>query len=215
MTLVITTGPSWEPVDGMRRLTNASTGRLGTILTEAFARSGHRVLLFRGTMATAPLPSGAAAVALFDRNEDLARLLEDVARREPVHAVLHAAALCDYRVARVLDDRGGVRTDAKIPTAAGRVRLELEPAPKVLPRLRGWFPDAWLCGWKYELDGTRDAALAAAWRQLSTAGTDACVLNGRAWGDGFALCGPGNEVTPCADAEDLSRRLLERLPASP
>jgi phosphopantothenoylcysteine synthetase/decarboxylase len=35
MKIVITAGPAWTPIDGMRRVTNASTGRLGTILAEA------------------------------------------------------------------------------------------------------------------------------------------------------------------------------------
>lgn len=209
MTIVITTGPAWEPVDGMRRLTNASTGALGTTLTATFARHGHRVLLCRGSMATAPLPPTAAAVLPFDTNDDLARHLDSLARTEPVHAVLHAAALCDFRVARVLDDAGRARPEAKVPTAAGRLILELEPAPKVLPRLRGWFPGAWICGWKYELDGSRDDALAAAWRQIAGASTDACVVNGRAWGDGFGLCEPPDSVASCADAEALAARLSE------
>ncbi len=209
MTVVITTGPAWEPVDGMRRLTNASTGALGTTLTAAFARRGHRVLLFRGSMATAPRPAPSmAAVEAFDTNDDLARRLEILSRAEPVHAVLHAAALCDYRVARVLDDAGRARTEAKVPTAAGRLVLELEPAPKVLPRLRAWFPEAWICGWKYELDGSREDALAAAWRQIAGASTHACVVNGRAWGDGFGLCEPPDGVAACADAEALAARLV-------
>ncbi len=36
----------------------------------------------------------------------------------------------------------------------------------VLPRIRDWFPDARILGWKYELAGTRDEAFAKAWKQL-------------------------------------------------
>ena len=208
MTLILTCGPAWEPLDGMRRLTNASTGRLGAQLADAFARAGHRVLVCRGDGSTAPGPTRAAEVHPFGTNDDLAALLTRLAAREPVHALFHAAALCDFRVATVRDETGRERTEAKLPTRAGRLLLELEPATKVLPRLRSLFPGALLCGWKYELVGDRDAALSAAWRQLREAGTDACVLNGGAWGEGFALCEAPDRVTPLADAPGLSDGLL-------
>ena len=208
MTVVVTCGPAWEPLDGMRRLTNASTGRLGAQLAKALTDAGHRVLVLRGDGATAPAPSRAAEVTAFGTNDDLARLLLSLREREPVHALLHAAALCDFRVAEVLDSQGVALRESKIPSRSGRIRLELEPATKVLPRLREWFPRARIAGWKYELNGGRDEALGAAWRQLREAGTDACVLNGAAWGPGFAWCELPGLVTPCADGEALAERIL-------
>lgn len=203
MTILVTCGPAWEPIDGMRRLTNASTGRLGAVLGDALAAAGHRVVVFRGEGATAPAPVAVAEVRPFGTNDDLARQLEAVASREPVQAVFHAAALCDFRVARALDADGAECREAKLSSRAGRIRLELEPATKVLPRLREWFPAARLVGWKYELNGARDDALSAAWRQLREARTDACVLNGAAWGTGFAWCEPPGVVTSCVDAGEL------------
>lgn len=207
MTVVVTCGPAWEPLDGMRRLTNASTGRLGAQLAEALTDAGHRVLVLRGDGSTAPMPSRSAEVMSFGTNDDLARLFLALREREPVHAILHAAALCDFRVAEVLDAQGASLREAKIPSRSGRIRLELEPATKVLPHLREWFPEARIAGWKYELNGGRDEALGAAWRQLREAGTNACVLNGAAWGPGFAWCEPPGLVTPCSDAEALATRI--------
>lgn len=217
MTVVVTAGPAWEPVDGMRRLTNASTGELGRVLAEAFSRAGHRVLLFRGEASTAALPSPSARVEVipFGTNDSLAAGLARVAEEpgEAVRAVFHAAALCDYRVARVLDAAGADlgAGSRKVPSRAGAIRLELEPATKVLPRLPVWFPAARVVGWKYELDGDRGAALAAAWRQLAEAGTGACVVNGAAWGGGFGFCEPPDRVTPCADAGALAALLVRWL----
>ena len=211
MTVVVTCGPAWEPIDGMRRLTNASTGELGRFLAEALVGGGHRVLVLRGSASVAPVPAGVAGLTAFDTNDDLVARLTELAVREPVHAVLHAAALCDYRVARVTDAASHARSDAKIPTSAGALSLHLEPATKVLPRLKEWFPAAWICGWKYELGGTREDALAAARRQLNAVGSAACVLNGRAWGDGFALCEARGEVAALPDRSALARALLQRL----
>lgn len=213
MNLLVTCGPAWEPLDGMRRLTNASTGRLGAQLADAFAEAGHRVIVFRGEASTAAPPSRAAEVLPFGTNDDLAAQLRNLAAQaQPcIEAIFHAAALCDFRVARVLDAEGNERREPKIPSRAGRLVLELEPATKVLPQLRTWFPRARICGWKLELTGEREAALTAAWRQLAEAGTDACVVNGRAWGEGFALCETPAQVSPCSDTAALARALLNWL----
>lgn len=208
MTVVVTCGPAWEPLDGMRRLTNASTGRLGTTLADRLADNGHRVLVLRGDGSTAPPPRNVAQLRPFGTNDDLAQALNEIGRREPVDAILHAAALCDFRLRRALDAGGSELRTAKIPSRSGVVHLELEPATKVLPRLRDAFPRSRLVGWKYELEGTREQAIAAARRQLLEARTDACVLNGTAWGPGFAWCETNGHIQPLRDAASLADHLL-------
>jgi phosphopantothenoylcysteine synthetase/decarboxylase len=195
----------------MRRLTNASTGRLGSVLAEAMAAAGHRVLLFRGDLATAPLPSGPVDIRPFGTNDDLARALAEEANRGTVDAVFHAAALCDYRVASVLDAEGRPVSRRKIPSRSGDLMLRLAPATKVLPRLREWYPGARLVGWKYELDGDRQSVRMAALRQLSEARTDACVVNGRAWGPGFGLIDAGGAEEVWPDAPQLAAGLVRWL----
>jgi hypothetical protein len=62
-------------------------------------------------------------------------------------------------------------------------------------------------GWKYELNGTRQDALARARRQMAANRTDACVLNGAAWGNGFALCTPPDHISELRDKSELARFL--------
>lgn len=191
MRVIVTCGPSWEPVDDVRRLTNFSTGELGLRLSAALSAAGHEVVCLRGELATARLDSGGAEVVEFSTNDDLLRKL--ALRGRWAEAVFHAAALCDFTVRR---EPGGVR---KIPSRTGELSLVLEPAPKILPRLRELFPAARITGWKYELDGTRDDVLAKAHRQIEEARTDACVVNGAAWGNGFALVRTGAVPAEAAD----------------
>ena len=51
--------------------------------------------------------------------------------------------------------------------------------------MRDWFPSALLVGWKYDVDGDRDAALGKGQAQISENRTNGCVVNGPAYGDGF------------------------------
>jgi phosphopantothenoylcysteine synthetase/decarboxylase len=203
MKIIITCGPSYEPIDGARRMTNMSTGRLGITLANALTDAGHEVLCLKGEGATCRDPLGAARLQTFTTNDDLARQLQELSKTFPADAVLHAAALCDFKVARVVTAAGDAGTAQKISTRAGEVTLVLAPTLKVLPKLRLWFPRAVIVGWKYELVGTREDAFAAAWRQLRECDSDACVLNGAAYGEGFAVCEPSSGVRPCADTAAL------------
>src|SRR5438067_6500020 len=101
MKVIITCGPSYEPVDDVRRITNFSTGELGMMLADHLADAGIEVLCFRGAGATTPLQF--ASTQLFTTNEHLRDLLHAVAQREQIDAVFHAAALCDFKIKRVSD----------------------------------------------------------------------------------------------------------------
>ena len=85
----------------------------------------------------------------------------------------------------------------------------------VLARLREWFPHARLVGWKYELAGTSADAFAKAWRQIEECRLDACVLNGAAYGPGFAVCVADRSVHPCAGNAALAQWLGDWLAARP
>ncbi len=190
MKVVVTCGPSYEPIDQARRVTNFSTGRLGIALSNDFAARGWDVTCLKGEQATCADPLHARRVLAFSTNEDLAAKLSSLAGEGGWDAVFHAAALCDFRVERVLDERGEELASPKFSSREGRLSLVLAPATKVLPQLRDWFPQARIVGWKYELAGTRAEAFAKARAQLSEGRTDACVLNGAAYGSGFAGCTP-------------------------
>ncbi len=211
MNVVITCGPSYEPIDSARRITNFSTGALGIALANAFTDRGWRVFCFKGEQATCCNALRAHSAASFSTNDDLAQKLQSLARTEKVDAVLHAAALCDFKIEGVTNERGETISSPKFSSREGRLQLVLTPALKVLPLLRGWFSQARIIGWKYELTGARDDALALARTQLHECRTDACVLNGTAWGEGFGVCLPDGGVHPCKGRRELGNWLASWL----
>lgn len=196
----ITCGPAFEPLDKVRRITNFSTGEIGAILTTAFLKAGYDVVCFRSEAATYPAPSG-ADVRAFSTNGSLAEGLRSLAR--PPSIVLHAAALCDF----VLESIEGAEGTDKLSSRAGSIRLTLKPAEKVLPQIRTWFPSARIVGWKYELDGSREQAVSRATAQIQEARTDACVVNGTAYGPGYGLLTPDGEIGHFPDKISLAARL--------
>jgi phosphopantothenate---cysteine ligase (CTP) len=190
MNCIVTAGPTYESMDRVRRLTNFSTGRLGTGLANFLRERGHEVTLLIGEQATYPGERRAQNVATFTTTQDLGERLQ-AAGAGPVDAVFHAAAVSDFTFGKIWSrSADGVLTEitaGKISTRAGILMAELVPTPKIILHLRDWFPTACLVGWKYEMDGGRDDALRAAECQMAESRTDACVVNGAAYGAGFGV----------------------------
>lgn len=203
MRVILTCGPAYEPVDEVRRITNFSTGELGTLLSERLAAAGARVICLRGAAAThLSLPSR-VDVRTFTTNDDLVTHLKRISREGQVDGVFHTAALCDYRVRRVTTADGRDAAGAKIASRDGSLTITLEPATKVIRSLRGFFPGSRIVGWKYELDGSPADAIAKGSRQIAENATDACVVNGRAYGDGFAFLQPSGDIVHLANKARL------------
>ena len=200
--VIVTCGPSYEPIDDVRRITNFSTGETGMRLAQALTAAGCDVLCFRGEAAT--WHDAALPCVPFSTNDDLLAKLNAVEAPGAVTAIFHAAALADFRVVRP-------RAERKILSRAGELTLTLVPATKLLGRLRGLFPNAKIVGWKYELDDTRDDALAMGRAQIAAHATDACVVNGTAYGQGFGFLAPEGELTHLADKPELCAFLAKWL----
>ena len=209
MRVVITSGPSYEPLDQVRRLSNFSTGELGTLLAESFCEAGHAVTCFRGVASTFPSPMYPVEVIPFTTNDDLAVGLQALPAREEATLVFHAAALCDFRIKAITDEHGEPVPGDKISSRAGSLNLTLEPAPKLIASLRRFFPSSILVGWKYELDGTADDVKAKGRRQIDECLTDACVLNGNAYGSGFGVISRTGEQVHLPDKAALCQFLVD------
>ena len=216
---VVTAGPASEPIDEVRRITNFATGEIGNLLAAALLRRGFHVLLFRGRGATHADTPPDASLHEFTGNRDLARMLGELSatRGADVHAVFHAAALSDYAVAAVRGPDGSATHERKIPGDLPQIHLVLEPAAKILPRLRGWFPNARITAWKYELNGTREDAVQTARRQLEQGRADATVVNGSAYGPGFGVLEGRNPPLHFDTKRELADFLASRAasPAKP
>jgi len=203
MLALITCGPASAPIDRVRRITNFSTGEIGAALAGAFRREGFDVVCFRGEGASFPMPAE-CEVRPFATNESLAAGLQGLAAAPDV--VLHAAALSDFEVEGI----EGADGTHKLSSRSGTIRLTLRPARKLLPELRGWFPNARIIGWKYELDGTGDQAIGRAAAQIAAARTDACVVNGAAYGAGFGLLAAAGQLEHFPDKAALAAALARR-----
>lgn len=183
---IVTCGPASTPIDEVRRITNFSTGELGTLLTEALLAERHEVICLRGEGATFRPPCCKETKSFFS-NSDLQVLLENLSQNESVHSVFHLAALTDFEVAEVTNQNGCLIREKKISSATPEITIRLTPAIKVIGKLRRLFPESHLIGWKYEMSGTTMEALVKGRQQIEHYQINACVVNGRPLGKEFAF----------------------------
>jgi len=212
MQCIVTAGPTYEPLDKVRRLTNFSTGRLGSELANFLAARGHETTLLIGQQATYRGERHARKVETFTTTTYLRDRLRALAS-QPVDAVFHAAAVSDFAFGKIwrrspqgelTEMKGG-----KLSTREGTLLAELAPTPKIIADLREWFPRARLVGWKYEVEGSRAGVMQLAERQIAECRTDACVANGPAYGAGFGLVRGGGEFLHLPDTAALFAALEE------
>jgi phosphopantothenate---cysteine ligase (CTP) len=206
MKCLVTAGPTYEPLDEVRRLTNFSTGRLGVELADYLARKGHEVVLLKGSQSTFCGSCQAQVTEVFTTTTDLENRLRAQANRT-FNAVFHAAAVSDFSFGRIWEKgTGGQLVEiraGKLTSRSGPLLAELLPTTKLIHALRGWFPQAGVVGWKYEVEGSKASILAKARQQIADHQTHACVANGPAYGPGFSLVYNHGNPLECQDRGEL------------
>ena len=218
MKCFVTAGPTFEPLDEVRRLTNFSTGRLGSELVNFLAARGHETTLLVGEQATWRGERHARRVETFTTTANLRDRLQALAS-PAVGAVFHAAAVSDFGFGRVwCQPPQGAPTElksSKLSSREGTLLAELVPTPKIITNLRQWFPQARLVGWKYEVEGERARVVRLAGEQIAECHTDACVANGSAYGAGFGLVRGDGEYLHLPDTAALFAALEELMRERP
>ena len=122
--IVVTAGPTWEPIDPVRFVGNRSTGRMGfAVAAEAFER-GAAVTLVVGPGTVEP-PAGPALVRVTTADEMRRAVLDAAAEAD---AVVMAAAVADFRPETSADD--------KLKKDLGPPEVRLVPTPDILLGLK-------------------------------------------------------------------------------
>jgi len=118
--ILVTAGPTHEPLDPVRYISNRSSGKMGYALARAGVRRGARVTLVSGPVSLAP-PIGAAVIPVVTAAEMREAVLGAF---EGVTALVMAAAVSDYRA--------GSTATSKIKRSDERLEVELVPNPDIL-----------------------------------------------------------------------------------
>ena len=159
--IVVTAGPTHEPIDPVRFIGNRSSGKMGfAVAAEAFDR-GADVILVVGPGTVEP-PEGPRVVHV-NTAEDMREAV--MSRLAEADAVVMAAAVADFRPEHV--------ADAKMKKDTGAPELHLVPTPDILRELGERDPRPVLVGFAAETTDVEAAARA----KLASKGADVIVAN--------------------------------------
>ena len=118
--VVVTAGPTEEPIDPVRVITNTSSGKMGYAIARAAREAGAEVTLISGPVSL-PTPAGVARVDVRTAQEMFEAVKKDV---KGADVFISVAAVADYRVKNP--------SAQKIKKGNGAPRLELEENPDIL-----------------------------------------------------------------------------------
>lgn len=222
--VLVTGGGTAEPIDGVRVLTNTSTGETSALIASHFARRGHAVTLLRAHSARAAAPE--VDDAEFGSVQELDEALTSRLASEDFDAVIHAAAVSDFTVDEVVVD--GVAQpprQAKLGSDSAPT-LRLRRTPKLVDTLRqrSRAPGVRIVAFKLTRGATASEAREAVSRLFAHGKVDFVVHNdlaNREAGNGAfpADIWPADATGPiyCAGrgalAEELEKLLVAGAPA--
>ena len=123
MRFLITAGPTREPIDPVRYLSNRSSGKMGYAIAEAALEAGHDVVLISGPV-NVTRPRGAAVIPVSTSDEMFNALQQQIGGCD---MLVMSAAVADYKPAKV--------SASKIKKKATNISLELVPTRDILASL--------------------------------------------------------------------------------
>jgi phosphopantothenoylcysteine decarboxylase/phosphopantothenate--cysteine ligase len=160
-TVLLTAGPTQEPLDPVRYISNRSSGKMGYALAEAAAARGARVILISGPVHLAP-PRGVEVIPVRTAVEMREKVMENL---HLAAIVIKAAAVADFHLSKV--------PDQKVKKTAARISLELDPTPDILAELGRKKGNYLLVGFAAETQNLQQEAR----RKLETKNCDMVVGN--------------------------------------
>lgn len=182
--IIITGGPTNEPIDEVMKITNMSTGRLAVSLGELFSKAKYKVILILNHSVHAEQSKNTKIVRI-ETTEEMLMAIEDEAKSDDVDAFIHAAAVGDYKpeFSFLLEDAAdeiyknikNIKSEedilnilknpkfklddtSKISSYQDNLTVKLGLTPKIISKLRFWFPNTLLIGFKL-LDGVEKGEL--------------------------------------------------------
>lgn len=159
--VLVTAGPTREPVDPVRYLSNRSSGRMGYAVATQAARRGAQVTLVTGPTSLSP-PPGIRVIPVQTAEEMREAVLHVLG---PATVVIKAAAVADYRIA--------APAPAKIRSKQDGLTLALAPNPDILREIGRAKGARFLVGFAAETGDLRASARA----KLEAKGVDLMVAN--------------------------------------
>lgn len=164
--VLITAGPTEEPVDPIRVITNTSTGKTGVLLASELISAGCKVTLVYGPGTEEP-PKGARVIPVRTVSEMFSATTKEL-KAKKFDVVISSAAAADYTVRP---------QKSKIKSTKKDLTIKLQRAPKIIDQVKKIQKDTFLVGFKAEANVSRQKLVESAKTKLIESKADMIIAN--------------------------------------
>jgi phosphopantothenate--cysteine ligase len=176
--ILITGGGCEEPIDGVRCISNFSSGATASFISDYFVEQGAEVTLFLAQKALKP-KSSLISISPFKSFADLQRLLIQELQKE-YDGVIHCAAVSDYSVKSLETATGDILSAGERKIDSGdELVIRLKKNPKLIDSIKNWSSNAKvkLVGFKLTRGDDEQTALKRVEKLQQQSGADWVVWN--------------------------------------
>ncbi len=213
--VLVTAGATREPLDGIRYLSNVSTGQTGSALADQLYVRGWQVTFLGGTGSATP--NLVRDLRTYRDFKDLDHQLRAELMAHSYIGVVHGAAVADFSLENP-------QPEVKISSARRELTLKLKANYKILPRLKEYSrtKDIAVVGFKLTFNQSAERTIVAAREILKPGAVDAVIANDWSQVHGDREKHPGFLITATSDPvafadlpalTDSLHQLLHRRPS--
>lgn len=201
MNVIITAGGTSEYIDSVRKITNSSSGKLGSIIANKFLQSSkiNKVFYVCHKGAILPTENKKIEIIYIKTVENLQKTLETLIKIQKIDVIVHSMAVSDYtveyvtttenlaknlsskteeQITEILQNKNlGVDNSKKISSSLSEVFIKLVPTPKVISKIKEWDKNIFLVGFKLLSNVSKENLLEVATAMLKKNDCDAVVAN--------------------------------------
>jgi len=206
MRALITLGPTREPIDSVRFISNASSGRMGLALAREGKKRGHEVVVVSGPVEV-EIPDEIKAITVTTAEEMVNSTLEEL--KGGYDIMISAAAIADYSPEELREGK---------MDSSEEVLLRLKPTPKLTKLTRENFPELFIVAFKAEFDVQKEKLLDRAREKMTSENLNLIVANdigrnrfGSGETEAWILDGKEVKHVPLADKGALAREIWDAI----
>lgn len=201
--ILITAGPTWVKIDSVRVISNIATGQTGILLAQEAKRQGAQATLILGPVNTCCLDKS-IKILPFTFFDELKSILIRELRSKKYDAVIHSAAVSDYRPQKIFRH--------KINSNLKKINLQLLPTPKLLDLIKKLNCSTLAVAFKFEPYTKANKLIRRAKTLFGSANMDLVVANSIIDGHYQAyILSKDKIVGPIPSKKKLSEELIKKI----
>ena len=201
MNVIITAGGTSEYIDSVRKITNSSSGKLGSVIANKLLENSKisKIFYICNKEAVLPTQNNKIQINHIKSVEDLQNTLKNLIKTQKIDIVIHGMAVSDYKVEYVTTSQNlslflsnkneneiqnilskkdvGIDNKDKISSNLDNLFIKLIPTPKVISKIKQWDKNIFLIGFKLLSNVSHEKLIDVAKNFMQKNNCDAVVAN--------------------------------------